>query len=268
MRATTAGWPRGRRGRPPRAAPCRRRLPPPPRPWVWQTNPKPLAPRLASGGREPGGAGSGRCCPVNVSSIICRYRVRVRWSMRSWESLRHRTSRTHGLARSHGPSEEDLDDPKVDIRSMSRCMAAFRQRPGYRRHSTAAGQCPGACGAPASHCPRAYSPCSPMFRCMQTDVPVRAADMPVHAADMPVHAAQGPGACRRTSRCVQTFPMHAALPPLEGRRAAAPPTVARQAAHRCLLDTVSKRYRLITPAPSRAAGVGSSGQEPDGTIGA
>jgi len=46
------------------------------------------------------------------------------WSMRPWDSVRHRRDRRHGCPRSHGPGERRVDGAKVDIRLTARDPAA------------------------------------------------------------------------------------------------------------------------------------------------
>ena len=55
------------------------------------------------------------------------------WSMRSWESVRHRKGRRRAVPRSHEPSEERVDERKVDFRLMSRSPACLPDRPSVVR---------------------------------------------------------------------------------------------------------------------------------------
>jgi hypothetical protein len=57
----------------------------------------------------------------------------VRWSMRSWESVRPRRSRRQGVPRSHGPAEESANGTRVNFQLIARCLTtplAVRARGG------------------------------------------------------------------------------------------------------------------------------------------
>src|SRR5918996_359393 len=128
----------------------------------------PTAPSASS----PGASGPARICPLAACSDPARLDARLqseavrltpRQPLAATVSLFkvHATlgvrapphKPQHGFARSHGPSEEDFDGPKVNIRSESGCMAACGNGQGPGECSAAAGQCPGECEAAAGQRP-------------------------------------------------------------------------------------------------------------------
>jgi hypothetical protein len=60
-------------------------------------------------------------CPVNFWFTIGSQGVAVRWSMRSWESVRRGADRRQGFPGSHGPSNEELTATRL---SSGKCPAA------------------------------------------------------------------------------------------------------------------------------------------------
>jgi hypothetical protein len=57
----------------------------------------------------------------------------VRWSMRSWESVRPRRSRRQGVPRSHGPAEESIYGTNINFQLTARCLTT--QFEGWARTS-------------------------------------------------------------------------------------------------------------------------------------
>ena len=69
-------------------------------------------------------------CPVNVSLTVGLHGAPVRWSMRSWESVRRRADRRDGFPRSHGPPSRGTDRNKVKRQLMSRCAGSLPEVAG------------------------------------------------------------------------------------------------------------------------------------------
>jgi hypothetical protein len=62
----------------------------------------------------------------------------VRWSMRSWESVRPRRSRRQGVPRSHGPAEESVNGRKVNFPLMASMRDHPIRAPGAQRRKATA----------------------------------------------------------------------------------------------------------------------------------